>query len=199
MLPPLPKCYSWTFPPVTAVAADPPACGVGPVVAKHPRRPGRRQGPARGPLSGPADTGHCQLVLALVTGYRRDPRTPDLWRPATTPSDHVEQIWSSRAAMGWSSWSRRHLPQRIPQHRYSRSAQNSLGSRHPERGRGNSFHSKPYYTSASALNNWHPPQCSSLGYPERDLRRRLPARPDESRASERKHRLNPAWPQYCSL
>ena len=36
----------------------------------------------------------------------------------TTPSDHVEQIWSSRAAMGWSSWSRRHLPQRIPQHRY---------------------------------------------------------------------------------
>ena len=78
MLPPLPKCYSWTFPPVTAVAADPPACGVGPVVAKHPRRPGRRQGPARGPLSGPADTGHRQLVLALVTGYRRDPRTPDL-------------------------------------------------------------------------------------------------------------------------
>ena len=77
-LPPLPKRYSWTFPPATAVAADFPACGVAPVVAKPPRRPGRQPGPARGPLSGPADTGHCQLVLALVTGYRRDPRILDL-------------------------------------------------------------------------------------------------------------------------
>lgn len=38
--------------------------------------------------------------------------------------------------------------------RDSRSAQNSLGSRHPERGRGNSFHSKPYYLKPTLGPPW---------------------------------------------
>lgn len=49
--------------------------------------------------------------------------------------------------------------------RDSRSAQNSLGSRHPERGRGNSFHSKPYYLKPTLGPPWvtgPPPENQTL-------------------------------------